>query len=73
MFIQVKASNKARLDSVVTLGPVIIDFTPPVYTTGLHLQTGNLFIVTWAVTAFSDTEDTELLTEYQWALGKQLL
>ena len=41
-----------------------------VYDTGLHLQTGDLFVLTWPATAFYDAEDSQVLTRYQWALGK---
>ena len=68
-FLQTKASNKATLETVVTVGPITIDLSPPVYNSGLSLETGTTFILTWPATAFSDTEDTALLTEYQWALG----
>ena len=69
IFINIKAVNKARLETVETIGPVTIDFTPPVYGSGLHLETGELFILSWPTSAFYDAEDPELLTEYYWALG----
>jgi hypothetical protein len=68
--VQLKATNKAGLSDVVSIGPAIIDLTPPVYDTGLELQSGETFILTWPSTAFYDEEDSELLTRYQWALGK---
>jgi hypothetical protein len=71
--VQLKATNKAGLSQVASIGPVIIDLSPPRYDSGLELQTGQTFVLTWPATAFYDEEDSELLTHYQWALGKQML
>ena len=65
----VKASNKARLDTIQSLGPIIIDFTPPVYGDGIDINVGNSIMVTWNGTSFYDDQDEAVLTEYQWALG----
>ena len=70
VFIHIKAINKARLYTVVTLGPVVIDFTPPKYDSGLELETGKMMTLRWPISAFYDDEDTSLIIDYQWALGK---
>ena len=68
--IQLKATNKAGLSHVESIGPVIIDFTPPVYDKGIDLQIDHDFTLKWPITAFYDQEDSQRLTRYQWALGK---
>ena len=67
---QLKVTNKAGLAHVESIGPVIIDLTPPIYDTGIDLQTGDIFILKWPTSAFYDAEDSQLLTRFQWALGK---
>ena len=68
---QLKATNTAGLSQVESIGPVIIDLTPPIYDTGVDLQTGSILILTWPTAAFYDAEDSQLLTRFQWALGKK--
>ena len=69
-FFQVKADNKAHLSSSEGIGPVVIDFTPPIYQGGMQLTVDDFLTLTWDATSFYDDEDTAVLTDYQWAFGK---
>jgi len=53
------------------IGPMTIDFTPPIYQGGIELAVGDFMSVTWPSNAFIDEEDSSLLSHYQWALGKK--
>jgi hypothetical protein len=66
----VKATNKAKLESIGKVGPVIIDFTPPQYDSDFSLDIGDVITLSWAARMFYDDEDMNILTEYEWALGK---
>ena len=57
--------------STQAIGPITIDFTPPKYQGGMELVVGDFMTLTWPSNAFLDEEDSSLLSDYQWALGKK--
>ena len=70
-YIHVKAVNKAQQETVVTLGPVVVDLSPPVYTSGLEVrELDDEVVITWPATAFVDYQDPGLVVEYMIAVGK---
>ena len=59
-YIFLKATNKAGLPTQLTLGPVVIDVTPPDVTTSLTAEVNDGYIVvTWTNTTFHDSEQPD--------------
>ncbi|KAH3709959.1 hypothetical protein DPMN_069425 [Dreissena polymorpha] len=59
-FIFIKALNKAGISSIATLGPILIDQTPPMYRyiPNVHIKEKNVFFA-WESNTFYDDEQTE--------------
>ena len=57
------------MDTVVNIGPVIIDFTPPVYDGGIDVDLGNIILFSWHAQSFYDAEDTTPIRQFEWSLG----
>lgn len=70
-FITIKLLNKAGVSSFHSVGPVIIDETPPMYTGGLavEIQDSNVFVF-WLNTSFKETEQKEEMTLMLFRVGK---
>ena len=64
--------NKAHLSTTIVVGPITIDFTPPVYKGDIELTVDKEVIASWPSDAFYDAEDVSLISTYTWALGKSL-
>ncbi|KAK3093029.1 hypothetical protein FSP39_010221 [Pinctada imbricata] len=64
-YIMLKATNKADLDNVMKVGPIIIDETEPEYTSGMDVIILDSYIYcTWNNRTFFDTEQKEELTSF---------
>ncbi|XP_062573120.1 uncharacterized protein LOC134235054 [Saccostrea cucullata] len=69
-FIVLKASNKANLETIVTLGPVIIDDTPPQYSGGVNVTMDNDFVyVVWNDKTFLEEEQKEDVSNILFKIG----
>ena len=70
-YIVLMARNKAGLDQTVTIGPTIVDLTPPVYNGMMNItHTQKRVILSWDFDSFTDSEDDSFIYKYQWAIGK---
>ena len=71
VFAVLKGINTAGFETSVVFGPIIIDETAPIYLGGMEVEiTSNLVVLWWPHTAFYDDEDDEIITDYEWTLGK---
>ena len=71
VFVNIKAVNKASLEDHFIFGPVVVDFTPPVYYGGIDVNVQNDTVdVTWQLDAFLDNEDERPLSQYMWSISK---
>ena len=71
LYITVKGVNKASLEHVVEIGPIIIDFTPPVYSYGMFVNMNESSVsLSWQFDSFTDPEDGSVIYRYEWTLGK---
>lgn len=71
----VKAIDLASHVTMVTVGPVIIDATPPVINgsiSGSLINSGRVYLVTWDDDGFYDNEDLTSLEDYEYSLGKRV-
>ena len=73
-YIFLRAINRAMLSTTITLGPFIVDTTPPVYdNTNISVTLQGVFIIgTWSNTAFQDPDEPQKLS-YEIALGKDIV
>ncbi|XP_061177742.1 uncharacterized protein LOC133186525 [Saccostrea echinata] len=69
-FINLKASNKANLETLVTLGPVIIDDTPPQYSGDINVTLVSDFVfVIWNDNTFIEEEQKEAVSNVLFKIG----
>ncbi|XP_078661603.1 uncharacterized protein LOC144905733 [Branchiostoma floridae x Branchiostoma belcheri] len=66
----IKAENSAGLTTVKTVGPIVVDITPPQFVGQITLSTeGNYLVGRWSVNDFYDQESQDPL-QYQFAVGR---
>ncbi|XP_069134357.1 uncharacterized protein [Argopecten irradians] len=72
IYIFVKITNSAVLTSTATIGPVIVDETPPVCPPSLPVltQNGSLYIH-WSEGAIADEEQKESISTFLYRVGRQ--
>ncbi|XP_069134359.1 uncharacterized protein [Argopecten irradians] len=72
IYIFVKITNSAVLTSTATIGPVIVDETPPVCPTSLPvlIQNGSLYIY-WSEGAIADEEQKEPISTFLYRVDKE--
>ena len=71
LFVVLKGVNTASFETLVIFGPIIIDETAPIYQGDMGVNiTADLVTLWWQHTAFYDNEDKEIITDYEWTLGK---
>jgi len=73
-YVFIKVSNKAGLNTIYTLGPVLIDQTPPLNKTLPNVFVENDQIVFgWDDTTFYDDEQTEQIDQIYFQIGNVLI
>ncbi|KAK3088800.1 hypothetical protein FSP39_023833, partial [Pinctada imbricata] len=71
-YILIKAVNKADLETVASIGPVIIDETPPQYNGGLNVEMDDNFVyITWHNDSFSEMEQKEQFGDVLFRIGNE--
>ena len=71
-FIFLKAINKAGLITIIPIGPILIDMTPPRYTNVPDVKIdGDSIIVGWNNDTFFDDEQTETISQIFFQIGMQ--
>ncbi|XP_069134360.1 uncharacterized protein [Argopecten irradians] len=72
IYIFVKITNTAALTSTASIGPVIVDETPPVCPPSLPvlIQNGSLYIY-WSGGAIADEEQKEPISTFLYRVGRQ--
>ena len=69
-FIFLKAINKAGLETIVPIGPILIDVTPPRYKIVPEVKViGNSILVGWDNDTFFDDEQTEKISQIFFQIG----
>jgi hypothetical protein len=70
-FIMIKATSKAGLETLVMMGPVVIDDTPPLYKGDVKVIVDQKFVfVVWDNETFVDEEQRELISTVLFKIGK---
>ena len=71
-FIFLKAMSKAGLATIIPIGPILIDETPPIvrYVPAVAIDTNNI-IIGWDSDAFYDDEQTGLIDKITFEIGKK--
>ena len=73
VFIALKATNKARLDRTVVIGPIVFDQTRPDFTGTISVVVQQLdILVHWDSDAFTDDEGAQI-DDFEVAIGKYQL
>ncbi|KAL3841826.1 hypothetical protein ACJMK2_019925 [Sinanodonta woodiana] len=69
-YILVKAISKSSVTTVKTIGPILVDTTPPEFSGSIatHLS-GNYLVATWPAGAFIDSEDIFSM-KFEFAVGE---
>ena len=72
LLISVVAVDLALHRTVVTVGPIVVDTTPPLVNGSLGVERfGSHVTVTWDEGTFVDAEDDQPLSEFEYAIGKE--
>jgi len=72
LLISVVAVDLALHRTVVTVGPIVVDTTPPLVNGSLVVERfGSHVTVTWDEGTFVDAEDDQPLSEFEYAIGKE--
>jgi hypothetical protein len=70
-YIVLKATDVAQHETLITIGPVIIDTTPPSVNGSLSTDIQNgLLIIHWDEDTFADHEDVFELHNYEYSIGR---
>ncbi|XP_062620625.1 uncharacterized protein LOC134282208, partial [Saccostrea cucullata] len=70
-YITIKATSKAGLETSATIGPVVIDDTPPLYRGGVNIVLGDKFaFVAWTNETFVDEEQDEPISMVLFKIGQ---
>ena len=70
-FISIVAVDLALQETSLDIGPVVVDISPPVVNGSVIVaREGDHVIITWEEWTFTDPEDVNIVTEFEYAIGK---
>ena len=71
-YVSVLAVDMSQRQTTVTAGPILVDLTPPLLNGSLQVErSGRHVIVTWDQVTFTDDEDINPVSQFEYAIGKR--
>lgn len=70
-YVSVLAVDVSQRQTTVTAGPILVDLTPPLLNGSLQVErSGRHVIVTWDQVTFTDDEDINPVSQFEYAIGR---